>query len=156
MNERDYYLKSDGLRYLDKTKQELNKMCFYSNGEFNVNGLLEVLEILNYEYDPELVKYSYEKEFKLGKYLRVINVPRKANIDIKPKEEKTYFISYAAYSKFTGQFDLFNTIITIDEPITVKIIESIEADLLVQIKDDCHKNSTYFATQIISINRINN
>jgi hypothetical protein len=65
-------------------------------------------------------------------------------------KELKYFLSYAAYSADNVK-DFFNDIVYIDEEIDMKLIESIQDSLLNKMNDG---KITYFAVQIISINKI--
>lgn len=72
--------------------------------------------------------------------------------DAEAKEER-YFISYSAYLENKNDYDIFNNIITIDEPITMDIIQKIESDYLKMINDGLDER-LYYSVQIITINKI--
>ena len=74
MNERNYYLKTDGTR-CDIPKKELQQKCLYSNNTFNREGYLKVLKVLGYEHDEVLLDKSFNGScFELGRYLQLINI----------------------------------------------------------------------------------
>ena len=74
MNERNYYLKTDGTR-CDIPKRELQQKCLYPNNIFNKEGYLKVLKVLGCEHDEILLEKSFNGScFELGRYLQLMNV----------------------------------------------------------------------------------
>jgi hypothetical protein len=65
-------------------------------------------------------------------------------------EEQKYFVSYVAYASGNNK-DFFNDIVYIDEAITSELLSKMQEDLVDRVN---YGHSTYFAAQIIGLNKI--